>query len=175
MFAHRGTFPPRYSLCPAGAGLNRHRPDPKYRISVPAYLLPDLMSQNNFFRTDMSFVTTRDSIALSRDQRIPLRVVQIARNHFRNQVGEAYLGGPAEFLASLGGIAEQRFHLSGAEIPRIHSDQRTASHRINANLIDALASPLYFHVEQSTSGFHEMAYRELLPCRNHEVLGNVAL
>jgi hypothetical protein len=83
------------------------------------------MSQNDFYRTDMSFVMTRDSIALTRDQRIPFRQVQIARNHFRNQVGETYLGGPAEFLASLGGIVEQWFHLSGAGIPRIHSDHRT--------------------------------------------------
>src|ERR1700733_969326 len=133
------------------------------------------MSQNDFFRIAMLFVMSRDSIALTRDQRIPLRVVQIARNHFRNQVGEAYLGGPAEFLASLGGIAEQRFHFSGTEVSWIHSDKSTPGHCIHPDFVHALASPLYFHVEQSTRGFHKVAHRELFPRRDHEVFRYVAL
>jgi hypothetical protein len=42
----------------------------------------------------MSFVMTINLVAFARDQRIPLGEVQAARDHFRNQVGEVYLGGP---------------------------------------------------------------------------------
>src|SRR5260221_8506598 len=130
MFVHRGTCPPRYSPCAAGVRPSRHRPDRKYRKSVPACSSPGVKHQNVSFRAAMLFVMAIDFVALFRDERVPLGEVQIARNHFRNEVGEAYLGGPAESLASLGGIAEQRFHLSGAEIPWIYSDQRTPSHRM---------------------------------------------
>jgi hypothetical protein len=47
-------------------------------------------------------------------------------DHFGNQFGEADFWRPSEFLARLGGVAEQGFHFGGPEVARIDLDDAVA-------------------------------------------------
>jgi hypothetical protein len=45
---------------------------------------------------------------------------QVVGDHFRDQVLERDLGGPAQFFSGFGRVAQEGVHLCGAEIRRVY-------------------------------------------------------
>src|SRR5262249_4744406 len=67
--------------------------------------------------------------------------LEVARDHFRNELAEAGLVGPAEFLAGLARIAQQEIDLRRAEIARVDRDQDLAGLAIHALLLGSGTTP----------------------------------
>ena len=54
------------------------------------------------------------------DNLVTLRNGKIFRNHFLDKFGKAYFGFPTEFFPGLGGVTQQGFHFSRAEVTGIN-------------------------------------------------------
>src|ERR1700756_2722783 len=57
---------------------------------------------------------------------LALGLVKIARHHFADELGECGLRLPAQPVAGLAGVADQKVDLGGAEIDGIDAHQRLA-------------------------------------------------
>src|SRR6202035_3069157 len=100
---------------------------------------------------------------------------KIARHHFTDHLRKARLRFPAEFLARLAGVADQKIDFGRPEIGRIDADQGLAGFAVDAGLIDPLAAPLDAAAHFRESQLDEFAHRAGLPGRQHEILGLVGL
>ena len=83
------------------------------------------------------------------DQRIPPRERKVGLHHLAHQFVEADAGLPAEFLARLGRIPQQRFDFRGPVVARIDGDDAFAAAGVrirgrvgdDAMLVRAFAAP----------------------------------
>src|ERR1700722_10573319 len=72
---------------------------------------------------------------------LPPRNREISRHHFLDQFREARLRLPAELLARLAGVANQKIDFGGTEIHGIDGHNGLAGCFVEAGFLDALAPP----------------------------------
>ncbi len=65
------------------------------------------------------FEVLERAIAFAFHQFVPLRQIEVVLHHFLYHFRKGDLWYPAQFLACVGWIAKQAFHLGGAEVPVI--------------------------------------------------------
>src|SRR5258708_1496771 len=73
---------------------------------------------------------------------LPPGDIEIARDHFPDELRKRGFRCPAELVARLGGVADQQIDFGRTEIHRIDPNQRLAGGLVHAGLVDALAAPL---------------------------------
>src|SRR3981081_3702122 len=66
---------------------------------------------------------------------------KIARHHFLDELRKARLRLPAELLARLAGVTDQRVDFCGTEIRRIDANDGPAGFSVDAGFFDTLAAP----------------------------------
>src|SRR5579863_9898398 len=125
--------------------------------------------------TVSSFPGLVDLESLPHHQRIALRQREVLRNHLAHQRLEVDLRSPAEFLARLAGITEERVHFGRPKIARIDANDRVPAARIEAALLHALALPFELHAERLGRQLGEFAHRMLLAGGDDEILGQLLL
>src|SRR6185437_1709562 len=104
-----------------------------------------------------------------------LQFSQVACNHLRNELLEARLVRPAEFLTSLHGIADQQFDFSGAEVPWVDTDQGVARLRINPLLVQPFSPPDDATANDPESPLYEFPHSVRFARRENIVVGLVLL
>src|SRR3984885_12240796 len=106
---------------------------------------------------------------------LPPGDIEIARDHFPDQLRKRRFRLPAELVARLGGIADQQIDFGRTEIGRIDPNQRLAGRRVDAGLIDALAAPRDAAADFGERQFDEFAHRAGFAGRQHEIVGRIRL
>src|ERR1700722_14006284 len=106
---------------------------------------------------------------------LPPRNRKIARHHLLDQIRKARLRLPAELLARLAGVADQKIDFGGTEIHGIDAHERFAGLLVDAGLVDALAAPLNNAADLGEGQFDKFAHRAGLAGRQHEIVGLVGL
>src|SRR5260221_2957226 len=105
----------------------------------------------------------------------PLGNVQIARDHFLDELGERRLWLPAELFPCLAGIADQKIDLGRPEVSRIDAHHGLAGPLVDRGFFDALASPFDRAADFGKGQLNEFAHRAGLPGRQHEIVGRLRL
>ena len=103
-------------------------------------------------------------------QRVALGLAQILAHHFLDELLEARLRLPAQFLFRPRGIADEGVDFGGPEIARVHGDD-FFSRGVERVLVGALALPPEADVEPRRREVHEFAHAVLLARRDHQILG----
>src|SRR5260370_39889600 len=106
---------------------------------------------------------------------LPLRDRKIACHHFLDELREARLRLPAEFLARLAGVADQEIDFGRAEICRIDANDGLAGFSVNTGFLDPLAAPLDAAADVREGKFDEFPYRAGFAGRQHEIAGLLRL
>src|SRR5688572_11007309 len=97
-----------------------------------------------------SLVVVESSVAMPFYQFVALRSLEVFTHHFSYQLRKPYLRTPAELVARLARVAQQRFDLGWAEVARINSHDflpgckrvTTSGHGLHRpNLFDTAAAP----------------------------------
>src|SRR6201999_3301387 len=84
-------------------------------------------------------------------------LLEVAVHHVRDEILEGHLRLPAEHLAGLAGIAEQRIDLGRTEVAGVDLDQRLFAGGIDANLVTALAAPFDATADDGEGVLDELA------------------
>src|SRR5246127_1318555 len=100
---------------------------------------------------------------------------EIDSHHLPDQLGEAALRLPAEFLTRLAGVADQEVDLGRAEICRIDAHHGLAGLAIGAGFLDPLAAPLNAAADLGEGKLDEFAHRARLAGRQHEIVRRLRL
>src|SRR5690606_39803627 len=95
------------------------------------------------------------------DELVALGGLEVFPDHFRDKLLQGHARHPAELRPGLAGIAQQGFHLGGAEVARIDRHDAVPV-AIVALLVDPAAAPLYADAELLGRKLDELAYRILL-------------
>ena len=109
---------------------------------------------------------------------LPTDHLQVLLDHFLDQIIERGAELPPELLLRLRGVAEEEFHLSGAEIPRVDLDEDPGLVVcVNSNLIDGTPGslPLYGGTHEGERLLHHLTYGVRLPCGKDVVIRLVLL
>src|SRR5256885_825677 len=110
------------------------------------------------------------AVAVLLHQRVALGLAQILAHHFLDELLEARLRLPAQFLFRPRGIADEGVDFGGPEIARVHGDD-FFSRGVERVLVGALALPPEADVEPRRRQVHEFAHAVLLARRDHQILG----
>src|ERR1700739_2696852 len=106
---------------------------------------------------------------------LPPRNREVSRYHLLDQLREARLRFPAELLARLAGVADQKIDFSGTEIHGIDGHHGLAGFCVDAGLLDALAAPFDAAADLREGEFDKLAHRAGFARRQHEILGLIRL
>src|SRR5437773_9910834 len=98
-----------------------------------------------------------DPVAVLLHQRVALGLAQILAHHFLDELLEARLSLPAQFLLRPGGIADEGVDFGGTEIARVHGDD-FFSRGVERVLVYAFAVPLEADVEPCRREIDEFAH-----------------
>ena len=105
----------------------------------------------------------------------PAERLEIACDHFLDQLGKRRPGLPAELLARLAGVADQKIDFGRPEVHRIDVDHGLAGCFVDAGLVDAVAAPFDAAADFGKRERDEFAHRTGLAGRQHEIVGRIRL
>src|ERR1700693_3386192 len=95
---------------------------------------------------------------------------KVCCDHLLDELGEARLRLPAELLARLAGVADQKIDFGRAEIHGIDANQDLAGFFVDAGLLDPLAAPLDAASDFGEAQFDEFAHRAGFAGCQHEIV-----
>src|ERR1700722_17846997 len=84
---------------------------------------------------------------------------KVSCDHLLDELGEARLRLPAELLARLAGVADQKIDFGRAEIHGIDANEDLAGFFVDTSLLDPLAAPLDAASDFGEGQFDEFAHR----------------
>src|ERR1700693_4579252 len=90
---------------------------------------------------------------------LPPRNREISRHHLLDQLREARLRFPAELIARLAGVADQKIDFGGTEIHGIDAPNGLAGCCVDAGFLDALAAPFDAAANLREGEFDKLAHR----------------
>src|ERR1700722_9063901 len=106
---------------------------------------------------------------------LPPRDREISRHHLLDEFREARLRFPAELLARLAGVADQKIDFGGTQIHGIDTHHGLAGFLVDAGLVDTPAAPLDTAADLREGEFDKLAHRAGLARRQHEIIGLIRL
>src|ERR1700686_656785 len=96
---------------------------------------------------------------------------KVARDHLLHKLGKARLRFPAELLARLAGVADQKVDFGRAEVHGVDANHGLAGLPVGAGLLHALAAPLDAAPQFGERQFDEFAHRAHFARCQHEIAG----
>ncbi len=114
------------------------------------------------------------NIAMTLDEFIALRCLQVFAHHLGNKLFETDLGCPAQLGLRLARITQQGFHLCWAEMARVNRDDTLAG-VVVALFRDTLALPVDRYVQLPGRRVDKIAYTVLHTRGDNEILGLLLL
>src|SRR5689334_2689047 len=130
-------------------------------------------------------LASKERVAMTMQQSLSTRFVEVMRHHFIDQLIECSAWLPPQTVACFTWIAQQRRDFSGSEITAVDSDYGVAGRnsvrgitvdpRDHAHLGDALPSPLENNTEPCRGTLNELPHTMLFSGRDDEIARHLLL